>query len=147
MIIARVEGGLGNQLFIYAAARALALRNGLSLKLDIFNSGYQEGNRYGSRYQLDKFNIVAGVAERTEVAPYKRDSRRFYWRCKLNRRLPLALRDIIEERRLFESRLLTFRPRAKVYLMGYWQREEYFKEYAAEIRRELTLRCEPSQLY
>ena len=33
-VIAVVKGGLGNQLFIYAAARALALRTGRALYLD-----------------------------------------------------------------------------------------------------------------
>ena len=145
MIIARVEGGIGNQLFIYAAARALALRTGSQLKLDIWNAGYQESNRYGSRYQLDEFNIVGDVAERAEVVPYMRDSRGFYWRRKINRRLPLALRGIIEERSLFEPRLLTFKPRSLVYLVGYWQREEYFRDPANVIRRELTLQREPSR--
>ena len=36
------------------------------------------------------------------------------------------------------------RPRRDVYLMGYWQREEYFRDQAPAIRRELTLRREPS---
>jgi len=136
---------MGNQLFIFAAARALALRTGSSLKLDIWNAGYQEGNRYGSRFQLDEFNIAAPVAEMSEVAPFMRNSRRFYWWRKINRRLPLAWRWIIEERSLFEPRLPTFKPRSLVYLVGYWQREEYFRDQCAVIRRELTLRKKPSE--
>jgi hypothetical protein len=140
MIIARVEGGLGNQLFIYAAARALALRTGAQLKLDIWNASYQEGNRYGSRYQLDQFGIEGEVAERAEVASYMRNSRAFYWRRKRDRHLPFALRGIVEERALFQRQLLTFRPRRQIYLLGYWQREEYFRDEAAKIRRELKPR-------
>jgi hypothetical protein len=73
-----------------------------------------------------------------------RDRRGFYWRRKLDRRLPFGWRAIVEERALFEPRLLSFRPRARVYLVGYWQREEYFSGCADTIRRELTLRREPS---
>ena len=145
MIIARVEGGIGNQLFIYAAARSLALRTGAQLKLDIWNAGYQDGNRYASRFQLDEFNIAGTLADKLEMAPYIRHSRAFYWRRKLNRCLPYALRGIVEERSLFEPRLLTFQPRRKVYLVGYWQREEYFTQHARVIRRELTFRCRPSK--
>ncbi len=145
MIIARVEGGIGNQLFIYAAARALALRIGSSLKLDIWNAGYEEGNRYGSRYQLDEFTIEGAVADRSLVAPFMRHSRAFYWRRKIDRRLPFAWREVIEERSLFEPRLLTFKPRSLVYLVGYWQREDYFREQATAVRRELTLRRKPSE--
>ena len=34
MIIARLKGGLGNQMFIYAASKALAVRNNTVLGLD-----------------------------------------------------------------------------------------------------------------
>ena len=34
MIVVRLLGGLGNQMFQYSAARALALRHGVPLKLD-----------------------------------------------------------------------------------------------------------------
>jgi glycosyl transferase family 11 len=142
MIIARVEGGLGNQMFIYAAARALALRTGSQLKLDIWNSYQQDG--YRRQFQLDAFHCVGTLADESEVAPYRRDSRSFYWRRKLNRLLPFGLRTLIEERSLFEPRLLTFRPRTLVYLVGYWQREEYFRDHTAAIRRELTLGKEHS---
>jgi hypothetical protein len=145
MIIARVEGGLGNQLFIYATARALALRTGLPLKLDIWNAGYQGSSRYGRRYQLDAFNIAGVVADQSEVTPYRPGSRSFYWRRKLSRWLPLSLRGVIEERRIFEPRLLTLRPRVQVYLVGYWQREEYFKDCRAVLAQELTLKREPSK--
>ena len=142
MIIARVEGGLGNQLFIYAAARALALRTGSQLRLDALNSYPRDS--FGRRYQLDEFNIAAVLAEEAEVARYRPESQGFYWRRKLDRRLPFPWRSVIEERSLFEPRLLELRPRANVYLMGYWQREEYFRDQAPAIRRELTLRREPS---
>ena len=40
MIIARLAGGLGNQLFIYATARALAARQSTELLLDV-RSGFK----------------------------------------------------------------------------------------------------------
>jgi hypothetical protein len=144
MIIARVEGGLGNQLFIYAAARALALRTGHQLQFDIWNGGYQDGNHYGRRYQLDEFNIVGSAADRTAMAPYRSGSRKYYWRRKLNRHLPFGLRNLIEERKIFEPNLLTFKPRGNVYLAGYWQREDYFRKYRAALLQELTLKQAPS---
>lgn len=142
MIIARVEGGLGNQLFIYAAARALALRTGAQLRLDVSNSYPRDS--FGRRYQLNEFNIAASLAKEAEVARYRPESRGFYWRRKLDRRLPFSWRSIIDERALFEPRLLELRPRGDVYLIGYWQREEYFRDQAPAIRRELTWRREPS---
>jgi hypothetical protein len=34
MILSRIKGGIGNQLFIYAASRRLALKNNTELVLD-----------------------------------------------------------------------------------------------------------------
>jgi len=142
MIIARLEGGIGNQLFIYAAARSLALRTGAEIKFDISNT-FQYSS-YGHRYKLDEFNCVGTIAERKETARFHPNSSSFRWCRRLDRRLPLRFRTIIEERSLFEPRLLTFRPRALVYLVGYWQREEYFRDYAVQIHQELTFRKEHS---
>ena len=52
----RLRGGLGNQLFQYAAARSLALRNQSSFQIDS-SSGFQ-GDSYGRNYELDAFNVV-----------------------------------------------------------------------------------------
>ena len=65
MIVTRIIGGLGNQMFQYAAGRSLALANGCQLKLDI--SGY---DNYGLRaYELEIFNIKAEVASKKQVLP------------------------------------------------------------------------------
>jgi hypothetical protein len=54
-LIVRLRGGLGNQLFEYAAARALALRSQVPLWLDT-TSGFC-GDPYGRHYELGSFNI------------------------------------------------------------------------------------------
>ena len=55
MIIVRLNGGLGNQMFQYATARALSLSRGVDLVLDL-----SEFNKYKLRgFELDKYNIQA----------------------------------------------------------------------------------------
>ena len=49
-IIARFTGGLGNQLFIYATAKALSLRTGRELILDTVDFKYDK--RYKRQYEL-----------------------------------------------------------------------------------------------
>ena len=44
-VIARISGGLGNQLFMYAFNRAMAQRNGVPLKLDVV-SGFLRDRTY-----------------------------------------------------------------------------------------------------
>jgi hypothetical protein len=137
MIIARIMGGLGNQLFIYAAARALALRTGRPLKLDIIN-GFSE-DRFGRAFLLDHFPIHAVRASAEEVAPYLLQSPSLRRQRKLNRFLPSPWRNYYEERGLYDSRLASLSPKRRhIYLEGYWQRENYFSAFSSHIRAELT---------
>lgn len=56
MIIARLQGGLGNQMFQYAAARALAEKNNTSMVLDLTWFGQTFGADTTPRhYELDCF--------------------------------------------------------------------------------------------
>ena len=74
-IIPRIFGGLGNQLFCYAAARRLALVNHAELVIDDV-SGFAFDEVYQRHYQLDHFNIPcrkATAAERLE--PFSRVQR------------------------------------------------------------------------
>ena len=56
MLLLRLRGGLGNQLFQYAAGRALALRNHVPLWLDP-TSGFR-GDPYGRSYDLGGFDVL-----------------------------------------------------------------------------------------
>ena len=57
MIIIRLNGGLGNQMFQYATARALSLSRNVELILDL-----SEFNNYKLRnFELDKYNLKAKV--------------------------------------------------------------------------------------
>ena len=77
MIIINLKGGLGNQLFQYAAGRALALhqqeKNGkiTDMKLDI--TGYERTKNSDTprRYSLSPFNIKAEIATREEIIKLK----------------------------------------------------------------------------
>ena len=66
MIVARVQGGLGNQLFIYAFGRYLACKYNTELKLDTsLNDAYKDSHH--DFYKLDNFNIKAGIATTEEM--------------------------------------------------------------------------------
>jgi len=62
MIVVQIHSGLGNQLFMYAAARALAQRRNTPLFLDV-DTDCREGRNFGAHsghtFQLDKFHIRA----------------------------------------------------------------------------------------
>ena len=55
-VYVRVFGGLGNQLFIYAAARALSLRTNSNIYLE-HRTGFKRDN-FNRTYKLNQFNIT-----------------------------------------------------------------------------------------
>lgn len=69
MIIVKLKGGLGNQLFQYAFGRLISTSRNEELKLDKDILG-AKGDTY-RYYGLDKFNIQASVAEKKEVIAVK----------------------------------------------------------------------------
>lgn len=64
MIIAKMFGGLGNQMFEYAAAKSLAVKHGTVVKLDV--SDYVAGGL--RNFELNQFAIDASVASIWDIA-------------------------------------------------------------------------------
>src|SRR5208282_5069216 len=76
-VITRLNGGLGNQMFQYAAGRALAERLGVPLKMDL-----SEFETYLlRRFELDQFTINAGIATSEELAGFIINPSRFQRIC------------------------------------------------------------------
>ena len=137
IVIPRIFGGLGNQLFCYAAARRLALVNHAELVLDDV-SGF-ERDTYQRHYQLDHFNIPSRKASYTErLEPFSRLRRYFYRQS--NQHLPFESRTYLSQEGIdFDPRLLHIKPHGKLYLEGYWQSEDYFKDIETTIRQDLQI--------
>ena len=138
-IIARLFGGLGNQLFIYAAARRLALVNDTEVVLDDV-SGFTHDVVYQRQYQLDHFSIPCRKATALErLEPFGRLRRKVLrnW----NQRKPFEARAyLLQDGIDFDPSLLQFKPRGKVYMEGYWQCEKYFKDVEGTIRQDLEIK-------
>lgn len=141
MVISRIMGGLGNQLFEYAAGRRLALANNDQLKLDV--SDYKISPR---PYRLDRFSIVEDIALPTEVQRLTgmkdQSSIPARVRRRLMRYLPTRRTAVIGERSTgFHSEVLS--ATGDAYLDGYWQSELYFKDIEHIIRGEFRLKDPP----
>lgn len=138
-IIPRIYGGLGNQLFCYAAARRLALTTGAELVIDDV-SGFVRDHTYQRHYQLNHFNISSRRASAIErLEPLSRYRR--YLKRKFNQCLPFEDRKFITQEGIeFDHRLLHFKPHGTVYLEGYWQSEDYFKDVETTIRSDLRIK-------
>ncbi len=138
-IIPKIFGGLGNQLFCYAAARRLALHNSAELVIDD-RSGFVNDYIYNRHYQLDKFHIKARKATiKEQIGSFSRLRRSFI--CRYNNFLNFEHRTYIQQQgNDFEPRLLQIKPRGTLYLNGYWQSEDYFKDVEHTIRGDLRIK-------
>jgi hypothetical protein len=135
MVITRLDGGLGNQLFQYAAARRLAQARSAILKLDI--SALLDSNR---PYALKHFNLVQAIATPADVGRFLGTSPPALRRRVIDRFLPYARRRGLRERHChFDPAILD--AGGDVYLNGFWQSERYFADIADLLRRELTLQA------
>lgn len=137
-VIVRLKGGLGNQLFCYAAARRLALANGAELIIDDV-TGFVRDRQYRRRYLLDRFHISARKATPSErMEPFERYRRGLVKFVEKHR----AFRDrkyLEQEGIEFDPRLLNYEVKETVYLDGLWQSERYFKDIEAIIREDLRI--------
>ena len=137
-IIIRIKGGIGNQLFMYAAARRLAFVNNQELLLDNI-SGFVNDKKYNRKYQLDHFNIPCRKLNSIEFKQLSSRARRLFKKI-INFFLPFeAKRYIKQEDVYFDSRILNLKFKHNLYLEGYFQSEDYFKDFDFQIKKDLEI--------
>lgn len=137
MIIVKLMGGLGNQMFQYAAARRLSHVSRVPLKLDLswFDTALQ-GNT-AREYALHPFHVVEDFASPEEVAQI---TPRFGTLAFLVARFAPLRGSYLKERFYhFDPALLA--PRKKACLDGYWQSEKYFSDIREIIRSDFTVKA------
>lgn len=122
MIYARLHGRLGNQMFQYAAARALATRLGVAFTLDTRRAVHK-----GEGILTRVFDLEWDAPAQLPPAQHERLLAYYAWRG-----LGLAPK-------MYRERGLGFNPAFdtlpdETYLHGYWQAEQYFAPIADDIR-------------
>lgn len=140
MIIVSICGGLGNQMFQYAAGRALALRLRADLKLDLsWFTNIAEGCTPREYLLDDAFSLTPAVTTPDECAPltWRRES----YFSRLLRRIrrhprPHAATYVCEPQTSYWQGFNALT--SPTFLSGYWQNERYFSQIEAVIRRDFT---------
>jgi len=132
LIIVRLNGGLGNQLFQYAVAYSLAIKNQDVMKIDLINQSYFGYSASPSGHEVMNFNIQAQIASADEVESF---------------RTPYGALSSIK--RIFNQKVLKryyhdWHPeimalKGDVYLDGYFQSSQYFSQVSDQLCQEFTL--------
>lgn len=134
MVVVRLYGGLGNQMFQYAAARRLSQVNKVPLRMDCSWFALQEQRKY----ELGIFNV-----EESFVSGFQSGFIR-----KINRSNSILRRAAsifsapftLQEEKYYEFDQDIMSLKGRIYLDGYWQSEKYFKDVESVIRRDFSFK-------
>lgn len=132
MIIVKLIGGLGNQMFQYAAAKSLSIYHAVPLKLDITALE----NSKDRKFELSFFNIKLDFASKEEISSYIRGN--FIQKIIRNLKKPHISK--LYKQAYFHFDKFFYKASSNTYLQGYWQSEKYFCNYKNIIRLDLTIK-------
>lgn len=136
MLVVKIIGGIGNQMFQYAFVKALQKRNpNQKFFLDISNFSYKELSE--RKYELDCFGINEAIADQKLVQNFQPAIGKVE---KLKRFFSFQKYLInSDESNYFKADLLKTYSE-NTYFEGYWQSEKYFLDIETEIRQIFTVK-------
>lgn len=134
MIITKLIGGLGNQMFQYAAGRRASIANKTEFKLDITGYDHQVGITK-RKYMLHIFHITEQFAAKDEI--HKLKNRSFITK--------IIHKGTYRKEKYFHFDAKILEATDNSYLEGYWASEKYFLDVPHIIRKDFTLKNIPNK--
>ncbi|MGF7069764.1 hypothetical protein JOD89_003887 [Priestia megaterium] len=129
MIIVQIKGGLGNQLFSYAAAYGIAQENDTELIIDryIYDTSY-----FLRRYMLDNFPSIVNKCV-VDYIPNQNKFSQFLYKSIRKFKIKYKYKaQLISEEEEFKYQYIDTQGE-NLYLNGYWQSYLYFDKYREDI--------------
>lgn len=140
MIVSRIYGGMGNQMFQYAYGRMLAHRHKTAFKIYFDDCGFGWAE-HSKKLTLTKFHIEAEIATEDDRARFICDSTNKLQRAihKIGR-VVKGLHYIGDGARVHDYHRDALLAPNNSYTDGFWQSEIYFESIAAQIRKEFSIK-------
>lgn len=134
LIVLKLNGGLGNQMFQYACGRAVSIKKEVPLFVDC--TSFPDKN--GRKYSLDGFNVKVDVADKQLLNKFKGSLTAGFFK-------KMGINIHSQYECYFEKELFVFNPEIfemgdNLHLDGYWQNEKYFKDIKNTLYEDFTLR-------
>lgn len=134
--VVRISDGLGNQMFQYAFAYALAKKTGAEVLLDPLFWGTSL-----RKYQLEEFQVSNTRKMVSKTLDYilgfgPRNGRRF--KDRYRQFLIKKKYQLIQEKQIMHYDGKIWEQNRPGFFMGFWQTPRYFEDYYEELRQEFT---------
>ncbi len=139
-IIVKISEGLGNQLFMYANAYALAKKFNFHFNLDPYSGFYKNNLR---SYMLDNFNISANVASSDWTFPnnYKNLIKKIKIKLDFFKKKKSFLFEIKNKDKLTKYNPLNLENTNDIfYIDGNFESEKYFLDYRNNLLNEFSFK-------
>jgi hypothetical protein len=139
MVIVKVFGGMGNQLFCYAAGKALAKRLNVELRLDVY-SGFKK-DFYLRDLALNNFNIAYKEAGYVTAFKFPLSTKIITLIRWVTKKIPIFRKFYFYEYDIskVDHDFFKIKNHFLIYLDGYWQSEKYFSLIESELRSEFKI--------
>ena len=124
MIIVKLMGGMGNQMFQYAFARSLSLKTNTEFKIDLsFLKRRDLGENFTYRdFDLNIFNISENIVKETQTDNLQ----------SINENMFSYSQETVNT---IEQKI-----GGNIYLDGYWQSYKYFEDFGEHIKKDFTFK-------
>ncbi len=144
MIIVRLEGGLGNQMFQYAFGKSVAAHHNTLFKLDtglLLDRTLQ--NTIFRDYDLSIYNLNVEIAKKNDIAEVLTNIPEYNIIEKLqfkflNKQIPYFRKNEFYEKEFYSYDSTVFKSQTKAYFYGFWQNQNYFAKIENELRKDFS---------
>ncbi|HSE61519.1 MAG TPA: alpha-1,2-fucosyltransferase [Candidatus Saccharimonadales bacterium] len=144
MIIVKMMGGLGNQMFQYATARRMAAKNNTKLLLDTTGYANMAAGDTPREFELDVYAITGTVATPEQLVLVQPPEAARSFTDKVMRKFGIGKVWTMGEGDPVLNPYVMTAPN-NTYLIGWWQNEKYFEDIRDVILDEFTPKAPPSE--